>query len=74
MSGYDIELLRNITSVVNIPVIACGGAGNMSHLRDVAKYAQVSAVAAGSMFIFYGQYKAVLINYPEQDMLEKYLG
>jgi len=64
MSGYDLKLLKMIADAVNIPVIACGGAGELSHFGQ-AVAAGASAVAAGSMFVFIGKHKAVLINYPE---------
>jgi imidazole glycerol-phosphate synthase subunit HisF len=53
--GYDIELTRAVSSSVNIPVIASGGAGKLSHLRDVIKYADADAVLVASIFHF-GQY------------------
>lgn len=53
--GYDIDLTSAVTSVVNIPVIASGGAGKLEHLRDVIKYANADAVLAASIF-HYRQY------------------
>ena len=53
--GYDIELTGAVTSAVNIPVIASGGAGNLEHLRDVIKLADADAVLVASIF-HYGQY------------------
>ncbi len=53
--GYDIELTRAVSSAVNIPVIASGGAGNLKHLRDVIKYADADAVLIASIF-HYGQH------------------
>lgn len=53
--GYDIELTGAVTSVVNIPVIASGGAGKLEHLRDVIKYANADAVLVASIF-HYRQY------------------
>jgi cyclase len=53
--GYDIELTRAVTSVVNIPVIASGGAGKLEHLRDVIKYADADAVLVASIF-HYGEH------------------
>src|SRR6266487_250631 len=70
MSGYDIELLSKITDKVTIPVIAIGGAGKVEHFIEVINQAHVSAVAAGSMFVFQGKHKAVLINYPDRKLLE----
>lgn len=64
MQGYDIELIKKVSSRVNVPVIACGGAGNLEHMRRAITQGGASAVAAGSMFVFYGKHNAVLINYP----------
>lgn len=71
MKGYDIELLKKISSEVDIPVIACGGAGTLSHFDEAIKKGGASAVAAGSMFVFHGRHRAVLINYPSPAELEK---
>ncbi len=73
MLGYDLNLMKEIVANVSIPVIACGGAGNLDHLKEVKDAAKVSAVAAGSMFVFHGKHKAVLLNYPEYGELRKYL-
>ena len=48
--GYDIELIKKITSNVNIPVIASGGVGNLDHLVDGIKKGNASAVLAASIF------------------------
>jgi cyclase len=65
MEGYDLPLIRSVTQKVNVPVIACGGAGTIEHLSQGVNEGGVSAVAAGSMFVFYGKHRAVLINYPK---------
>ena len=67
--GYDIELLDEVCGVVNVPVIANGGAGSMDHFQ-LAVEAGASAVAAGSMFIFAGKDQGMLINYPGQNELK----
>lgn len=64
--GYDIDLIKKITDAVSIPVIACGGAGNLGHMHDVIMKAGASAAAAGSLFVFYGRFRSVLINYPSE--------
>lgn len=66
MGGYDLELLRLVTSSVKVPVIASGGAGTTEHFTQAVKEAGASAVAAGSMFVFLGRHRAVLINYPDE--------
>lgn len=63
MNGYDLELIRTISSAVGVPVVASGGAGSPSHLAEAVN-AGASAAAAGSMFIYVGPHRAVLINYP----------
>nr|WP_227494078.1 AglZ/HisF2 family acetamidino modification protein [Ramlibacter pallidus] len=68
MSGYDAALLKKVASAVDTPVIACGGAGTLDHIRE-ALQAGVSAAAAGSMFVFHGKHRAVLINYPPPETL-----
>jgi imidazole glycerol-phosphate synthase subunit HisF len=69
MRGYDIDLLNKITSSISIPVIACGGAGNLKDLSTAVNSGGASAVAAGSMFVFHGPHRAVLINYPSENEL-----
>jgi cyclase len=64
MQGYDIELIKKVSSKVNVPVVACGGAGTLDHMRRAMSESGASAVSAGSMFVFYGKHRAFLINYP----------
>lgn len=66
MQGYDLDLIRSVTATVGVPVIACGGAGNSAHLADPIKLAGASAVAAGSIWVFQGTNRAVLINFPRR--------
>lgn len=65
LSGFDIDLIRSVTSRVDTPVIACGGAWTLDHLEEAVKKGGASAVAAGSMFVFQGKHRAVLITYPQ---------
>lgn len=71
MEGYDIEIIRQLTDSVPVPVIACGGAGSLRHMHDAIHQGAASAVAAGSFFVFMGKYRAVLITYPSQTNLVK---
>lgn len=71
MKGYDLNLIRKVTDVIDIPVIACGGAGGLDDIEKVVKEGHASAAAAGSMFVFHGKHKAVLITYPEYKVLNK---
>lgn len=72
-NGYDIELINLISNSVEVPVIACGGAGSLNDMKELIKATNVSAIAAGSLFVFYGVYNAVLITYPKYSELEKIL-
>lgn len=71
MKGYDLVLIRAITSEVDVPVIACGGANSLDDFRMAVREGHAAAVAAGSMFVFHGKHRAVLINYPTQTSLKK---
>ncbi len=64
--GCDITYINQLVSSVTIPVIACGGVGKEKDICDVLQQTRVSAIAAGSFFIFQGPYNAVLISYPTQ--------
>ncbi len=72
-AGYDLELVRQVTSAVRVPVIASGGAGRLEHFSQAIE-SGASAVAAGSMFVFHGPHRAVLITYPDRKDLVKWLG
>jgi cyclase len=62
-AGFDQGLIARVAAAVNVPVIACGGAAGLEDMR-AAVQSGASAAAAGSMFVFYGPHRAVLINYP----------
>jgi cyclase len=69
--GYNLELIRMFTDRLSVPVIACGGAWTMDNLRAAVVQSRASAVAAGSMFVFQGPHRAVLISYPPYAELER---
>ena len=69
--GFDIEMIRKITSNVSIPVIAAGGAGNLSHIKDAITIGKASAVAIGSMAVYQSKGMGVLINFPKTKVLEE---
>lgn len=64
MSGYNLELVREVAGAVSVPVIACGGAGSVSDLDLVVREGGAAAAGAGSMFVFQGPHRGVLISYP----------
>ncbi|HCR71750.1 MAG TPA: imidazole glycerol phosphate synthase subunit HisF [Anaerolineae bacterium] len=71
--GYDLDLIKKVTEAVNVPVVACGGAGKLDDFRLAVKEASASACAAGSMVVYFGRNRAVLITFPEREKLEEVL-
>lgn len=70
MSGYDLDLIKSVTSAVDIPVVACGGAASLYDFRRAVVEGGASAAAAGSFFVFHGPHRAVLITFPQRAELE----
>jgi cyclase len=66
MKGYDLNLVNKIAEMISLPLTVLGGAGSLSDIEKVIERHGVIGVAAGSLFVFKGPYKAVLINYPTQ--------
>ncbi len=66
MEGYDIDQIRAVSDSVEIPVIASGGAGSNSDLKLAHYEGHATALAAGSLFVYQGSRRAVLINYPDR--------
>jgi len=69
MKGYDLDLIAKVRGKITLPITVLGGAGSLEDIEKVIDKHGVIGVAAGSLFVFKGPYKAVLINYPSQ--LEK---
>lgn len=69
MQGYDLNLVKSVVNAVDIPVTACGGAGDIQDLKKVLHEGKAHAAAAGSMFVYYGRLKAVLITAPSEKEL-----
>ena len=69
MGGYDIELVKEVVEAVRVPVVATGGAGGITDLKDVLINGHAHAAAGGSMFVYYGRLKAVLITAPTEKEL-----
>lgn len=67
MRGYDLDIARQIREAVSLPMTVLGGAGSMEHMADAVSQLGVAGLAAGSFFVFKGQYRAVLISYPSSD-------
>lgn len=69
-TGYDIALMQEISAAVDIPVVACGGAGSLDDMRRLLLDTGVAAAAAGTMFVLHGRHKAPLISYPRPAEIE----
>jgi cyclase len=70
MNGYDLELVKLVTSSVRLPVIACGGAGSIDDMAAVVLQGGASAAAVGSLAVYQGKNRAVLINFPTPAQLK----
>ena len=68
MKGFDLDIIKKVSEAISIPLIACGGAGEYNDLGQ-AIHAGASAVAAGSLFVYQGKNRAVLINFPSREEL-----
>lgn len=73
-TGYDITLMSDISDTVKIPVIACGGAGSLEHIRQLMRSSGIAAAAAGTMFVLHGKHMAPLISYPRPDEIGSLAG
>lgn len=69
MDGFDLDLVREVADAVDVPVIAHGGAAKRRQLAEPVREAGASAVAAGSLFVFQGPQRGVLINYPSRPQI-----
>jgi cyclase len=73
MEGFDVELVQRVTANVRIPVVACGGAGSLEDIKNVVHQGKASAAAIGSMAVYHGRNRAVLIGFPRRADLVRLL-
>lgn len=71
MKGFDLTLTKMVSKAVNVPIVASGGAGCIEHLKEAISKGGASSVGAGSLFVYKGKHKAVLINYPSIAEIQK---
>jgi cyclase len=74
MKGYDLNLVKEIREAITLPMTVLGGAGTLEDIQGLIRQFGIVGAAAGSLFVFKGKYRAVLINYPnrnEKDALLK---
>lgn len=67
MQGYDLTLATKVRESITIPMTVIGGAGTLTNIKELVTHCGVIGAAAGSIFVFKGSYRAVLINYPSQE-------
>jgi len=66
MKGYDLDLAKIVRSTVDVPLTLLGGAGSLADIGSLIEELGIVGAAAGSLFVFKGPYRAVLINYPNR--------
>lgn len=71
MEGYDYTLIDMVRDHTDVPVTVLGGAGSVGDLQKTVDKYKIIGVAAGSLFVFKGKFRAVLINYPSKEELNK---
>lgn len=67
MQGYDLPLIENIREKCSMPITVIGGASSLQNIKDLISKFKIIGAAAGSLFVFKGKYRAVLINYPNRE-------
>jgi imidazole glycerol-phosphate synthase subunit HisF len=74
MKGYDVELATQVRAYTSLPLTVLGGAGSLSDIRKLIERFELIGAAAGSLFVFKGVYRAVLITYPTRAEKDKLIG
>ena len=77
MEGYDFKIIDQVRKITTLPLTVLGGAGSLDDIGELIKKYTIVGAGAGSIFVFKGKYKAVLINYPNDkekiDLIKKYM-
>jgi imidazole glycerol-phosphate synthase subunit HisF len=68
MTGYDLTLADKMRDAVDVPITILGGASSLEDINNLIQRFTIIGAAAGSLFVFKGKYRAVLINYPKIDL------
>ena len=71
--GYPLEVVHQLKKNIKVPMTIMGGAKSLEDLGVAVQKCGVMGVAAGSLFVFKGSYRAVLINYPEREQKERFI-
>lgn len=70
-TGFDVALTREVADAVDLPVVASGGAGSLDHVGEVLRDGGATAAALGSLVVFHGRTRAVLINFPDRQSIRQ---
>ncbi|WP_052063335.1 nitronate monooxygenase [Nitrincola sp. A-D6] len=70
MKGTNLVAINKVKNILSIPVVAAGGIFTMEHASEAIK-SGAHSVSAGNMFVYQGNRKAVLINYPSEKVIRK---
>jgi imidazole glycerol-phosphate synthase subunit HisF len=73
MKGYDLDLVQRVRAAIAVPITVLGGAGSLAHIGELIRQYGVIGAAAGSLFVFKGVYRAVLISYPSPEEKDRLL-
>ena len=77
MKGYDLKIIDQVRKITTLPLTVLGGAGSLDDIGELIKKYTIVGAAAGSIFVFKGKYKAVLINYPndkeKMELIKNYM-
>jgi len=71
MTGYDITLINKIANSIKIPIVPCGGASSLQDISNLFSNTNLTAIAAGSIFVYTGKFNAVLINFPSESVVNE---
>ncbi|MFM8243014.1 MAG: HisA/HisF-related TIM barrel protein, partial [Crocinitomicaceae bacterium] len=71
MTGYNHEISAAVAKKISIPVTVLGGAGSMEDIKSLHQQHPFNGYAAGSLFVYQGKHRGVLINYPNQEIKVK---
>lgn len=69
-AGLDLQLIQKINNSISVPLVVCGGASSLHDIQAIISQTKISAVAAGSLFVYQGTHRAVLISYPQKSELK----
>ena len=72
-AGYPIEVIQQLKSDIEVPLTIMGGAKSLEDMGSAVERCGLMGVAAGSLFVFKGKYRAVLINYPGRQQKEEFI-